>query len=325
MRKTIVRGLLSICLSAGAFSAFAQPAIPREYIEFPGYSVGFNFGLADLWGDVGTKSVIDHYTNGKYFDNPTFMGGVFARVTAHPSFATRIGVNYGTLYANDNWNEDKAKKAKNIDDDYYQRYLRNQDARANVWEGSLIFEIIPLRMNSESRSAAKRMQPYLALGVAGFAYKPQTSLIDRVTYKKTWVNTKDLHLEGEDFEFSKATPHHSKKSRSTVLAIPLGLGLRWDLSENIAFGVEYLFRYTTTDRLDNVSSEYATPEYFDAHLSPEKAAIAKEVYDKSWAIEPSVTHDAWSKRGNKEVKDSYSTISFMLIYKLKTNKMPWWY
>ncbi len=325
MRKKMLRSLLSVCFSAAVLTASAQPGIPREYIEFPGYSVGFNFGMADLWGDVGTKSVIDHYTNGQYFSKPTFMGGVFARVTAHPSFATRIGVNYGTLYATDMWNKKKAESAKSIDDDYFQRYLRNQDVRSNVWEGSVIFEFMPLRMNSESRSAFRRMQPYIAFGGAFFHYKPQTSLIDRVTYKKTWVNTMDLHLEGEDFEFSKATPHHSKKSHSWVFAVPVGAGLRWDLSSNLAFGVEYMFRYTTTDRLDNVSSEYASPKYFDEHLSPEKAALAKEVYDKSWAIEPSATHEPWSKRGNKDVKDSYSTISFMLIYKLKTNKVPWWY
>ncbi len=325
MRKKLVRSLLALCASAAAVSAYAQPAIMREYVEYPGFSVGINAGIADLWGDVGTKSFVDHYTNGKYFNKPCFMGGVFGRYTAHPMLAIRLGVNYGTLYATDAWNEKKAKEAKNVEADAYQRYLRNQDVRANIWEGSLLVEVMPLRANSESRSSGRRLQPYLAVGVAGFTYKPQTSLIDRVTGAKTWVDTRDLHLEGEDLEFTKATEHHSKKSYNWVLAVPVGLGLRWDINKQMAIGAEYLFRFTTTDRLDNVSSEYASADYFDRNLPPDKAALAKQVYDKSWAIEPGVKHEPWTKRGNKEIKDNYSTLSIMFIYRLNSNKTPWWY
>jgi hypothetical protein len=80
-----------------------------------------------------------------------------------------------------------------------------------------------------------------------------------------------------------------------------------------------------TDRLDNVSDEYVSDEYFDRYLTPEKAELAKQISDKSWAIEPTVDHGDWTKRGNKTVLDSYSSISVMLIYKINRNKIPWWY
>ncbi len=325
MRKNLIRNLLALSVSAAAVSASAQPAIMREYVEHPGYSIGVNFGMSDLWGDVGTKSFIDHYGNGKYFNKPCFMGGVFGRFTPHPMIAARLGVNYGTLYATDAWNEKKAKSASSPEADEYQRYLRNQDVRANVWEGSLLLEFMPMRMNSESRAASKRLQPYIAAGVATFTYRPQTSLINPITGAKKWVDIRDLHLEGEDLEYTKATEHHSKKSYKWVMSVPVGLGLRWDINREMAIGAEYLFRFTTTDRLDGVSSEYASAEYFDKNLPPEKAAIAKQVYDKSWAIDPSVKHDAWTPRGNKEIKDNFSTISIMFIYKINSNKLPWWY
>ena len=102
--------VLSLGLASVAFTANAQNA-SRIYVEPDGWSLGMNVGESDLWGDVGTKSVIDHYTNSKYFDKMAFMGGLYGRYTVHPCFAIRLGINYGTLYATDKWNYDKAKNA----------------------------------------------------------------------------------------------------------------------------------------------------------------------------------------------------------------------
>lgn len=320
MRKKMLRSLLILGFSATTISAFAQPAIPKKYIEHPGWSVGVNFGLADLWGDVGTQGILDHYANSLYYKKPHFMGGIMVRYTGHPSLAIRANINYGTLYATDEWNLDKAKEANSIEDDAYQRYLRNQDARANIWEGTLGLEFMPLRLNSESRTAAKAMQPYITAGAGAFHFRPQTSIIHPLTGRKEWVWTKELRLEGEGIEGSGAV-----QTNLWQVCVPLGLGIRWDIGDNMGLGVEYLYRMTTTDRLDNVSSFYVSPDFFDRHLSPEDAEVAKQVYDKSWAIEPSVTNAAGSPRGNKEVKDGYSTFSVMFIYKFESNKIPWWF
>lgn len=319
MRKSLVRSLLVIGISATTLSAIAQPAIPRKYVEHPGWSLGAKFGLSDLWGDVGTQSPIDHYGNGRYYQKPHFMGGMFFRYSGHPSLALRFALNYGTVYANDDWNIDKAKKAKSIEDDAYQRYLRNQDARANIWEANVGFELMPLRFNSETRMAQKTMQPYLTAGAGVFHYRPQTSLIDPVTGHKKWVYTKDLKLEGE------GVPNSGSINRNLwQLCVPVGIGLRWDVGKNMNMGVEWLYRMTTTDRLDNVSSVYLSPDYYDRYLSPEDAAIAKQVYDKSKFVEPGVTNKPGSLRGNKDVLDGYSTISFTIMYRLESNKSPWW-
>lgn len=325
MRKKLVRSLLALSISAAALSVSAQPAIPREYVEMPGFSMGINFGMTDLWGDVGTQGILDHYYNDKYWNKPCFMGGLFGRFLAHPMLAARLSISYGTLYANDNWNINKAKKATSTEDDAFQRYLRNQDARANIWEGTFMLEFNPLRGNSESRAAQKRMQPYLLAGVGVFHYKPQSSLLNIYTGQRKWVDVYDLHLEGEDFEFTKPTEHHSKKTKLWQPCIPVGAGLRWDIGDQYAFGVEYVYRITFTDRLDNVSSEYPPDAYFDKHLSPEKAALAKALVDKSWEIDPGVTRKPWAPRGNKEVKDGYSSISINFIYKILNNKTPWWF
>lgn len=321
MREKFIRSILAVCFSAAILPVLAQPALPDKYIEHPGFSLGWHVGLTDLWGDVGTQSVVDHYYNENYWDKPCFMGGMFIRYSPHPAVALRAGGSYGTLYANDNWNYTKAKKLTSMEDDAYQRYLRNQDVRANVWEAGLLLEFTPLRLNVESRSAARRMQPYILAGASYFHFKPMGTYINRQTGKKSWANLADLHLEGEGLN----TPNSAEKTELWQLAIPVGLGLRWDLNETYAIGVEYLYRYTMTDRLDMVSSEYVDPAMFSAHLSPEQAAVAMDMYDKSWLIEPSVNHQQGELRGNSAVNDAFSTISVTFIYKIKSNKIPWWF
>lgn len=320
MRKKLLRSLLIIGFSATTAAAVAQPAIPRKYVEHPGWAIGVTFGVADLWGDVGTQGIVDHYANEKYYKKPHFMGGLLMRYTAHPVLGIRFNLNYGTLYATDEWNITKAKTATSVEDDAYQRYLRNQDVKTNVWEGNVMIELLPLRFNPESKMAQKAMQPYIAAGVGGFHFRPQTSLIHPLTGRKEWVWTKDLRLEGEGIEGSGA-----EVSSLWQVCVPVGAGIRWDLGKNMGFGFEYLYRFTTTDRLDNVSSEYVSDDYFDKYRSPEEAEIAKQVYDKSWAIEPTVQNAAGSPRGNKDVLDGYSTFSVTFIYKFTSNKIPWWY
>src|SRR5690606_26544685 len=103
--------------------------------------------------------------------------------------------------------------------------------------------------------------------------------------------------EGEGYDFETS----GTRANLWQLTAPVGLGLRWDLNEQYAFGVEYLYRFTMTDRLDMVSSEYIYPELFDERLPADKAAIARQVYDKSWVVEPSVNNAPETIRGNHDV------------------------
>ena len=63
--------ILTTCFVTG-YTSYAQDA-SRLYVEKDGWSIGMNVGMSDLWGDVGTKSAIEHYTNSKYFDKVAFM------------------------------------------------------------------------------------------------------------------------------------------------------------------------------------------------------------------------------------------------------------
>jgi hypothetical protein len=81
---------------------------------------------------------------------------------------------------------------------------------------------------------------------------------------------------------------------------------------------------TMTDLLDDVSDKYVNPQVFTASLSPEKAAIATDIYDKTWVLIPNYQRNVGDKRGNSADKDAYSTLSITFIYRLSSRWNQWW-
>lgn len=300
-----------------------------DYIEPSGWGVGFNFGLSDLWGDVGTKGIVDHYKNSSYWSKPHFMGGVFGRYTVVPALGIRLGVNYGTLFADDAWNKSKALEATNAENDYVQRYYRNLNVKTNVWEGSFLFEINPFRLgNLEPRSKVfKNFQPYLLAGVGYFHFQPKGQLVSRLNGSKRWVNLYDLHIEGDGFKGFDGMPlaDAPEEYNRWQLNVPLGIGFRWDIGHQLDLGIEYQYRMCFTDYLDNVSGNYIDPALYDINLSERDAQAARDLTDKTFAVQPDAATRTSGIRGNKAVNDAYSTVSISIFYKIKSKRLPWWW
>ncbi len=316
MQARVIRNLvaLSFCM-ATAYATSAQDA-HRLYVEPDGWAIGMNIGLSDLWGNIGTASPIEHYSNSKYFDKITMMGGLFGRYNVHPGFGLRGQLNYGSLYATDKWNYDLAKKASTQGEDAYQRYARAQNVKDVMFEGTLLMELTPRRLNPEGKKAFKRGQPFIGLGISYFHFTPYST----IAASQTWVKTYDLHLEGQGFG-----PTYPKQYSLWAPAIPMVIGYRWDLGQHLNLGIEYMFRYTFLKYLDGVSGKYIDPTAFAAHLTPAQAKTAAEVADKGYwyGLEPQ--NAAGNMRGNSAFTDKYSTISITIYFKVATRTAKWWH
>jgi len=316
MQARFIRNLLLLCIGMATGHAASAQDASRVYVEPDGWSIGTNFGMSDLWGNVGTQSIVEHYTNSKYFDNVVFMGGIFGRYTIHPCLAIRFQANFGTLYATDKWNYDLAKSATTQGDDAFQRYARDQDVKDYVFEATTLFELDPFRLNPESKRAGKRGQPYIATGVSIFHFNPYST----VANTQTWVPTYNLDLEGQGF--GKGYPPTYSLWQP---AIPLAIGYRWDLGEHLNLGVEYMWRYCFTKYLDGVSGTYISNAAFAEHLSPHDALLAEEVANKTPYTGLNLISNPGDQRGNPGVKDSYSTISIVFYYKVHNATHRWWH
>ena len=315
MQARFFRNLLVFCICMAFFQTTNAQNASRIYVEPDGWAIGTDIGTTDLWGDVGTKSIIDHYTNSKYTDKVCFMGGMFGRYTIHPALSVRLMFNYGVLYATDDWNYDQVK-GKNLlveGNDAVQRYLRHQNVKDQTFEGSAIMEFSPFRMNPESKASHRRGQLFLGAGIGIFHFVPYSTVANSSTY----VKIHDLDLEGQGWGDG-----YPKQFSLWQPAIPLVIGYRWDIGQHLNLGVEFMYRYCFTDYLDGVSGKYVNPPAFYTHMSPQQAALAESVADKEQYFNNEVPNAAGNLRGNPG-SDAYSSITITFCYKINTRRRTW--
>ena len=315
MTARFFRNILAGILSAGAVSSVSAQDASRVFVEPMGWSVGMNVGMSDLWGNVGTQSVIAHYTNSKAFDKPCFIGGMLGRYTIHPCLAIRMMLNGGALYATDAWNYDLAKAATSQGDDAFQRYARHQDAKDYIIEASTLFEFTPFRTNPESRMAHRRGQMFFGAGVGGFYFVPYST----AGTSTHWVATYNLHLEGQGWGAGYPANYSLFQP-----CIPIVVGYKWDLGQHLNLGIEWMYRLTFCKYLDGVSNTYIDTAAFSAHLSPNNAALAESIYDKGYQYNLEPRNAPGNMRGTPNTNDSYSTITITFYYKVKNRMREWW-
>jgi hypothetical protein len=175
-------------------------------------------------------------------------------------------------------------------------------------------ELFPLLLLNKNQDDYKpRLRPYGVIGIGLFHFNPQGSLTD-ANGQKTWYDLKPLHTEGEGF-----AEHPKRKNYSlTQVNIPMGFGAKYFISERVNVGLEVLHRKTFTDYVDDVSTEYIDPDLFDKYLSPQNAAIARQIHDKVQGIvTPNVSRLApGDQRGDPYQNDAYFTIFIKLGIRL---------
>ena len=224
-------------------------------------------------------------------------------------------------------------------------YARNFHFRNDIKELStlLVYEF-----KSSYGKYAKRAKftPYCLFGFGITHHNPKAKSPEK--FNNTWVDLQALGTEGQ------GRIGYAKPYSKVVPVIPIGLGLRWRTSDKRwDFSVEIVPRYTFTDYLDDVSSEY--PEMADL-ANPLAVAFSNRSLETTSArnnqarqmenvfanFGKPITYIGTDgqnystiadfqrgrdKRGNPNSKDFYLTVGFHLSYimnvGLKCPQMRW--
>lgn len=263
-----------------------------------GLNVGPSFFLGDLGGNAGKGRKFIKDVNLQF---TSIMKGVY--VAAYPSdwWGFRVAIQTGSLQA-----DDAAVTTKGVDELW--RKERNLDFRSKISEAYVAAEIFPLMIFPGIAESAPRMRPYGVIGIGMFHFNPQGSLTD-ASGNKTWYYLHPLRTEGEGM-----TEYPDRKPYSlTQYNIPMGGGIKYFVSDRFNISVECLYRKSFTDYIDDVSTNYIDPNLFDKYLSPADAAIAKQISDKMYAINSTVSRYApGTQRGNVNQDDAY--FSFLMKF-----------
>jgi len=162
-------------------------------------------------------------------------------------------------------------------------------------------------LEEEPDDVTARLRPYGVIGLGLFHFNPQGSYRNQYG-DVSWVDLQPLHTEGQGFpEYPDRKPY-----KLTQMNIPIGVGIKYFLSENLNLSFEIVHRKTFTDYIDDVSTRYVDPTLFAKYLSPSQAAIAVAMSNKSAQGYNTPGYGTNAKRGDPTQNDAYFTAQFRL-------------
>ena len=279
----------------------------NKYYDSPilfelGGSVGVMNCLTDLGGNKGIgKKFVKDLNLGK----TQLAGSIYLSAMYQYMFALRLEATFGTVTADD-------KVLKKVAPSTFGRYERNLSFKSKITDFMLALEIHPLYIinkNNEDKEPPS-FSPYLLGGVGFFSFKPQAKLAGK------WIDLQPLRTEGQGF----AQYPDKKPYQLNQINIPIGVGVKYDLTSNLSMRAEFVYRKLNTDYLDDVSTTYVDPAIYDVFAGA-KRSNALQLNNRQQELTPSHITNEGDQRGNPKNKDAYFTFNIKIGYSFGREKI----
>ena len=235
---------------------------------------GVFIGGTGYYGDIGHNEI------GGVLLHQSVAIGLINKINFHDYLSFRSSVQVGKLKA-----DDSLSKHKNIQS-------RNLSFESNILDVNIGFEFNFQRFMIRKRRIV--YSPYVFAGLAFFSFNPTAEN----SYGQI-VELQNLGTEGQD-----SPANNKNKYNLNSIAIPFGIGYKANIGEKLALGIEWIWRATQTDYIDDVSGYYVNSSY----LSDESAEMSN----------PSEINVIEGKtRGNPNNNDWYNFTGLTISYKIK--------
>ncbi len=301
--KSIIVLSVTILLSSTSFSQHLVIGGEKFKVE-AGLNFGPTFFLGDIGGNAGRGT---HFLKDLNLELTTLMKGAFVTVYPTDWLGIRVAGQFTFLH-------DKDQIIRTNGEHETYRKDRNLDFKTNMWEVYGAIELYPTLMLRKYDDYDPRLKPYVFAGAGLFHFDPKGSLTD-ANGNVTWHKLQPLRTEGQGMaEYPNRKPY-----KLTQMNIPMGFGLKYDLTEKVTLGTELIYRKTFTDYIDDLSTTYIDPYYFGVYLTPQQAALARKLHDKSNSLVPANRTVPGEQRGNSKNMDAYFSTVIKLGIKLGSN------
>jgi hypothetical protein len=291
-------------LSFSVFTSFGQYGEQTSFWE-AGITVGPSNFLGDLGGNYG-KGTTFIKDNNIQMTKLTFGGFL----SYHPSewLGFRLALNFGSLEG-----DDAIINGKGSWEEY--RKIRNSNFKSSLSEALLVAEIYPtVFFEYEPTDIFHKLRPYGVIGIGAFHFNPKGT--DPLTGE--WVELKPLRTEGQGM----AEYPDRKEYKLTQMNVPMGIGVKYFVSETVNLSLEILHRTTFTDYIDDVSTKYIDEALFYQYLPLPQAQLAERMANKSGTA-LSRTYHAGQIRGTPKNNDAYYSVGFKLGIRLGSGDSRW--
>lgn len=237
--------------------------------------IGIMGGVANYKGDLAPTIQFNEFRP---------AAGVFYKKNLSRFFSMGAYLTHGSVGGSD----------QNVE----TRRERNLSFESDITELSFIveFNFLPFVKGRDPY----RFTPNVFLGVGGFYFNPTTTL-DGETFELNEMRTEGQGIgNNDDGAYSLFQ-----------VAIPMGLGLKYDLAPRWNLGLQAGYRYTFTDYLDDVGGQFANSGLLSEEVAPESATLADRSAS-AYGIEG-------RNRGDNQYNDWYFFAGFTLSYKIKND------
>ncbi|MBI3521203.1 MAG: hypothetical protein HY062_17815, partial [Bacteroidetes bacterium] len=186
------------------------------------------------------------------------------------------------------------------------RNNRNLNFKSNVFEVATRIEfgissfkrtgVYSLRRSLGRTSRPRTYELIGFVGVGGFYFNPKGK-----DQSGTYVALQPLHTEGQGL------PGGPKQYKKVSVSIPIGLAFHAIISKYWSVGLEFCYRKTFTDYIDDVSTRYYDKAALTQAYGPVSAAMADPSKgDIAGATSPNADGTG-AQRGDKQ-KDSFASL-----------------
>ena len=258
-----------------------------SFIQAQHFEAGILVGGSNYLGDLSENS------SRLILGETHLAGGIYGGYQFNQSLAMKLGFNYAKLSGSD-----ANAKEENIQ-------LRNLDFETTVYEVSLRGEWNITGF--EPYNFSRPFSPFLFAGVAGFKFKPET------TYEGQKIDLQSIGTEGQGM------PQRDAKYKLLGFSIPVGVGVKYLLSENWTLGLEVGARYAFTDYIDDVGGTYVS---FDELLAA-NGVLAASLSNREGELtnKPPIIQTTGSQRGDNKSNDWYFIAGLTISYNFIDNGM----
>ena len=281
--KTLFFGLFTLTSSIFAFGQKTEFGIGAYTALYRG----------DLMQDYGSGSSFSAYSN--YLVSNLGYGGA---LQLKNNFDNQKSIRFGLTYGHISGADSRSMSGKNGD----SRKNRNLSFFSDILEFSAMFDynFRPFGIDKYEN----RFTPYAVGGLALFHFNPKTE------YKGNVYELQPLNTEGQNL-----IQYPNKNSYAlTTLAIPMGLGLRFAVTDHFRLDLEANYRFTMTDYLDDVSGTYADNPTIKSNYGEISAALADRRVEKGQK-----PFDEGLARGSAKYRDGYFMVGLHFRYTIFNN------
>lgn len=287
MRSLTCHSVFLFLLLLAPFRKALPQHLYKDYNTRYTGELGWEAGAAQYFGDLNTHTSFRAL-------KPAL--GMFYRYYFNDYIGASAHLHFAQLGYSDIYNSNEFE------------HRRNLSFNTNIWEFTIQGDFNFFQF--EPGSMQYRFTPYLTFGAGLFSFNPYAYYHDDKYF---------LQPLGTEGQGSAQYPDRRKYDLWSY-CIPLGMGVKYNVSRRVNVGLSAVHRFTGTDYLDDVSTTYAGAAAFPPDASG-KQSIASLLQDRSYETGTPIGI-AGRQRGNSKDKDQYLMIELSVSILFTSYRCP---